>query len=59
MAMRLLIEALFKSLYIGGTTIAGIAEMEKYGVRNAIICAIEAATKRGEELGSAPSRSSK
>ena len=35
----------------GGTTIAGISELEKYGIRNAIISAITAATLRGEELG--------
>lgn len=35
----------------GGTTIAGVTEMEKYGVRAGIISAIVAATKRGEELG--------
>jgi len=35
----------------GGTTIAGVAEMEKRGVRSGIIGAIEAATLRGEELG--------
>jgi len=35
----------------GGTTIAGVAELEKHGVRHGIISAIEAATKRGEELG--------
>jgi len=35
----------------GGTTIAGIAQIEKHGVRNALIEAIGAATTRGEELG--------
>jgi len=35
----------------GGTTIAGIAELEKGGVRSTVISAVEAATKRGTELG--------
>lgn len=34
-----------------GTTISGIAQIEKHGVRNALIQAIEAATTRGVELG--------
>ena len=34
-----------------GTTIAGIAEMERNGVRHALISAVEASTKRSEELG--------
>ncbi|MBF0188277.1 MAG: pyrroline-5-carboxylate reductase [Magnetococcales bacterium] len=36
----------------GGTTVAGIAELEKLGVRGAMMSAIEAAWKRGKELGS-------
>ena len=35
----------------GGTTIAGLAEMEKNGVRNALIRAVTAATRRATELG--------
>ncbi|MBI4530885.1 MAG: pyrroline-5-carboxylate reductase [Candidatus Latescibacteria bacterium] len=35
----------------GGTTIAGLHVMEREGVRNALISAVEAATKRSEELG--------
>ncbi len=36
----------------GGTTIYGLAEMERSGVRGALIDAVVAATKRSEELGS-------
>ena len=36
----------------GGTTIYGLAELEKRGVRGAFIEAVTAATKRSEELGS-------
>ncbi len=36
----------------GGTTIAGIAQLEKSGVRSGIIEAVKAATRRAEELGS-------
>jgi len=36
----------------GGTTIAGIAQLEKSGVRSGIIEAVKAATQRAEELGS-------
>lgn len=34
----------------GGTTIAGLAELERYGVRSALMEAVEAATERSEEL---------
>jgi pyrroline-5-carboxylate reductase len=35
----------------GGTTISAIRELEKHGVRAAILAAIEAASDRGRELG--------
>ena len=34
----------------GGTTIAGLAEMEQHGVRGALIAAVEAAAHRATEL---------
>jgi pyrroline-5-carboxylate reductase len=34
----------------GGTTIAGLAELEHYAVRAALMEAVEAATERSEEL---------
>ena len=37
----------------GGTTVAGIAEIERYTFRAAIIEAVKAATLRGDELGRA------
>lgn len=36
----------------GGTTIAGLAELERNGFTNAILEAVKAATKRSRELGS-------
>ncbi len=36
----------------GGTTITGLEELERLGVRGALIAAVQAATKRSRELGS-------
>jgi pyrroline-5-carboxylate reductase len=35
----------------GGTTVAAIRELERHGVRAALMAAIEAAHARSEELG--------
>jgi pyrroline-5-carboxylate reductase len=44
-------EALVKMVVTpGGTTAAGLAAMEKLGTRESLIAAIEAATKRGQEM---------
>jgi pyrroline-5-carboxylate reductase len=37
----------------GGTTIAAIRELEKHGVRAAMLAAIEAASERSRQLGNA------
>ena len=34
----------------GGTTAAGLAAMEKLGTAKGLIAAVEAATKRGQEM---------
>ncbi len=35
----------------GGTTIAGLAELERLGLRDVLVSAVEAATQRSRELG--------
>ena len=35
----------------GGTTIAGLAEIERLGLRSALIAAVSAGARRAEELG--------
>jgi pyrroline-5-carboxylate reductase len=35
----------------GGTTIAGLAELERHGLRSALIEAVGSATRRATELG--------
>ena len=35
----------------GGTTIAGLAELERLGLRSALIAAVSAGARRAEELG--------
>ena len=35
----------------GGTTIYGLAEMERFGFKNALIQAVAKATERSKELG--------
>ena len=35
----------------GGTAIYGVQQLEEHGLRNSLICAVAAATKRSKELG--------
>ncbi|HVJ84752.1 MAG TPA: pyrroline-5-carboxylate reductase [Caulifigura sp.] len=41
----------------GGTTIAGLHELERGGLRGTLMNAVEAATKRSQELGAPPPKS--
>lgn len=40
----------------GGSTITGVHELEKVGIRNAFINAIEKATEKNHELGNTPKK---